>query len=95
MLNIGVPGLRTYAVAVDPPSIAAGGTANIDVTVAGPSAGDLVVGYEAPDTLEIGLVPITVRVIAENQVRVRLYNPTAAVIDGASRTWRFTLIELA
>jgi len=37
--------------------------------------------------LEAGLVPVAAYVPAANTLRIRLYNPTAAAIDGVSRTW--------
>jgi len=73
-------------VAVDPPSIAAGAAANVDVTVTGLETTDYVFAVCTSD-LEAGLVPIAVYVPAANTLRIRLYNPTAAAIDGVSRTW--------
>jgi len=73
-------------VSIDPPSIAAGSAANVDVTVSGLKAGMFVVAVP-PSDLEAGLVPISVSVPADNTLRVRLYNPTAAAIDGAAKNW--------
>jgi len=73
-------------VTVDPPSIAAGAAANVDVTVTGLETTDYVLVMCTSD-LEAGLVPVASYVPAANTLRIRLYNPTAAAIDGASRTW--------
>jgi len=73
-------------VAVDPPSIAAGAAANVDVTVTGLETTDHVV-VVCKEDLEAGLIPVAAYVPAANTLRIRLYNPTAAAIDGASRTW--------
>jgi len=55
-----VPGkkakIRQGIVSVDPPSIAAGASANVDVTVPYLSVGDKVI-VECADDLEAGLVP--------------------------------------
>jgi len=73
-------------VAVDPPSIAAGAAANVDVTVTGLETTDRVLVVCTED-LEAGLVPIAAYVPSANTLRIRLYNPTAAAIDGVSRIW--------
>jgi len=39
--------------------------------------------------LEAGLVPQAAYVPADGTLRIRLYNPTAAAIDGAARDWLF------
>lgn len=91
-LTVGIPGLRAVTVTVDPPSIGAGTAANVDVAVP-VDATDQVVGWNAPDTLEAGLVPLAVGVAAANTIRIRLYNPTTAAIDGAARAWTFHIRE--
>jgi len=73
-------------VAIDPPSIAAGAAANVDVSVPGLETTDYVLVVCTSD-LEAGLVPIAAYVPAADTLRVRLYNPTAAAIDGVSRVW--------
>jgi len=73
-------------VSVDPPSIAAGAATNVDVTVSGLETTDYVIVVCTSD-LEAGLIPIAAYVPSANTLRIRLYNPTAAAIDGASRTW--------
>jgi len=73
-------------VSVDPPSIVAGAAANVDVTVAGLKTTDYVLVMCIED-LEAGLVPVAAYVPAADTLRIRLYNPTAAAIDGAARTW--------
>jgi hypothetical protein len=79
-------------VSVDPPSIAAGAASNVDVTVRGVAVGDDVIAIP-PDTLEAGLVLQGATVSAADTVRLRLYNPTAAAIDGAARTWTLIIID--
>lgn len=92
MLSVGVPGIRVISVTVDPPSIGAGTASNVDVT-APVDATDRVIQAEAPDALEAGLVPIKVGIPSANTIRIRLYNPTAAAIDGAARVWTFAILE--
>jgi len=79
-------------VVADPPSIAAGAAANIDLGVTGLTV-DHFVTAECQDELEAGLVPIAVYVPSADVLRIRLYNPTAAAIDGASRNWRYVAIK--
>jgi len=73
-------------VAINPPLIGAGAAANVDVTVSGLETTDRVLVVCTED-LEAGLVPIAAYVPAANTLRVRLYNPTGAAIDGAERVW--------
>lgn len=91
-LTVGIPGLRAVTLSVDPPGIGAGAAANVDVT-APVDASDQVVGWNAPDALEAGLVPVSVSVPAAGTIRIRLYNPTAAAVDGAARSWTFHVRE--
>ncbi len=87
-------GFDIFTVTIDPPSIAAGGAVNVDVPVAGLAVAEKIVAIP-PDTLEAGLVFITAGVPAAGTLRVRLYNPTAAAIDGAARTWVIIRIKTA
>jgi len=84
--------LDVRTVSVDPPSIAAGAKGTVDVTVTGAETGDSVIAI-APEALEAGLVPITALVPTANTVRIVLYNPTAAAIDGAARNWTIILVK--
>ena len=79
-------------VVADPPSIAAGAAANIDLGVTGLTV-DHFVTAECQDELEAGLVPIAVYVPSADVLRIRLYNPTSGAIDGASRNWRYVAIK--
>jgi len=92
---IGV-GIDVFTVDIDPPSIAAGAAANVDVTVTGRGlvTTDRLVAIP-PNDLEAGLVLVMTEVPASDTVRVRLYNPTAAAIDGASKTWTFIRLRQA
>jgi len=74
------------SVSVDPPSIAAGTAVNVTATVAGLTTAHKVIAVCQAD-LEAGLVPIAIYASAANTLTIRLYNPTAAAIDGASRSW--------
>jgi len=85
-------GVFRRTVSVDPPSIAAGAVGNADVTVAGVAVGDDVLAIP-PDTLEAGLVYRGATVTAANTVRINLYNPTAAAIDGIARTWTLIVFD--
>jgi len=73
-------------VSVDPPSIGAGVATNVTATVAGLTTGHKVLVMCQAD-LEAGLVPIAAYASAANTLTIRLYNPTAAAIDGTSRSW--------
>jgi hypothetical protein len=81
------------AVAVNPDSIAAGATLDVDVTVAGAGiAAGQAVAY-APPALTAGLVVAFVRAKAADTVTVRLYNSTAAAIDEPSGSWTFWAVR--
>ena len=73
-------------VAVDPPSIGAGVAVNVEVTVSGLETTDNVL-VVCKEDLEAGLVPVAACVPAADTLRIRLFNSTAAAIDGASLTW--------
>jgi hypothetical protein len=79
-------GLLVGTVTIDPPSIAAGSTANVDVTVSGLTTSHCVLVMCQSD-LEHGLIPIAAYVPAANTLRVRITNFTSAAIDGAARKW--------
>jgi hypothetical protein len=78
--------LLVGTVTIDPPSIAAGSTANVDVSVPGLTTSHRVLVMCQSD-LEHGLVPIAAYVPDANTLRVRITNFTGAAIDGAARTW--------
>jgi len=79
-------GVMMGTVSVDPASIAAGASGNTDVTVTGLTTAHRVVAA-CQDVLEAGLVPQATYCSAANTLRIRLFNPTAAAVDGAARTW--------
>jgi len=83
-----IEGFMMGVVSVDPPSIGAGASANVDVTVSGLTTSHRVVAMCQSD-LEAGLVPQAAYVPADGTLRIRLYNPTAAAIDGVARDWLF------
>jgi len=78
--------LKIGTVSVDPPSIAAGASGDVDVTVSGLTT-DYKVVVMCQSYLEPGLVPQAALVPSANTLRIRLYNPTAAAIDGGPRDW--------
>jgi len=80
--------LKMGTVAVDPASIAAGASGNTDVTVTGLTTSHKVIAM-CQDALEAGLCPQAAYVPAADTLRIRLFNPTAAAIDGASRSWLY------
>jgi len=75
-------------VSVDPPAIAAGASANVDVTVSGLKTTHKVIAMCQSD-LEAGLVPQAAYVPAADTLRIRLYNPTGAAIGGVARDWLY------
>jgi len=79
---------RIGVVSVDPPSIAAGASANVDIAVTGLTTSHRVLVMCQSD-LEAGLVPQAAYVPTDGTLRIRLYNPTAAAIDGVARDWLF------
>lgn len=83
----------TATATLDFPSIAAGATANLTITVSGAAVGDSV-HLGPPATLEAGLVA-TAYVSAASTVTVRLANVTTGAIDPASATWRATVMRVA
>ena len=81
-------GLRR-SVSVDPPSIAAGATADVTATVTGVDTSTVLGLGFSPPALTAGLVIGLVRVSAANTVTIRLYNSTAAPIDEPAGSWVF------
>lgn len=76
-------GTRTY----DVPSIAAGATATLTITVTGCRADEgqtVQIGF--PSTMSTSLVPWAY-VSADDTVTIVLYNPTGSAIDMASATY--------
>lgn len=81
----------TATAALDFASIAAAGSADLTITVAGAAVGDSVsVGLPAAPTA--GLIFMTF-VSAANTVTVRATNITAGAVDAASATYRATVIK--
>ncbi len=77
----------TISVAVDPGNVTANSTLDVDVTVTGILATDLVIAN--PPVLAAGLTYDWARVKADNTITVRFRNLTGADIDDSSRTWLF------
>lgn len=82
--------------AVDPPSINAGATGTVAVTVSGAAVSrQRKVVLVPPGTLEAGLVPLGSPITGTDQVTLALENRSGGVIDGASRTWTAHLFRRA
>lgn len=77
----------TISVAVDPGNVIANSTLDVDVTVTGILATDLVIAN--PPVLATGLTYDWVRVKQDNTVTIRFRNLTGSDIDDSSRTWLF------
>lgn len=74
------------------PSIAAGATAELTITVTGAAVGDAV-ALAPPATVEAGVV-WSARVSAANTVTVRMANVTSGAIDPAAATWGATVLKV-
>lgn len=72
-----------FDASVDPASVAAGVSAEQDLTITGLKAGDIPIGLESPVAMAtLALSPI--RVDADDTLTVRATNPTAGAIDIAA-----------
>lgn len=74
----------------DPPSIAAGSTAGVNVTVTGATVGDFAV---ASFSINISNLSLSAAVVATNTVTVRLDNNSASPIDLASGTLKVLVLK--
>jgi len=83
---VDLKGLKMGTVTVDPPSIAAGASGDVDVTVSGLTTDHKVIAM-CQTFLDVGLVPQAAWVPSANTLRIRLYNPTGAAINGLAREW--------
>jgi hypothetical protein len=81
-----VAGCIDASATLDFPSIAAGGTAELAITVTGATVGDPV-HLGPPATLNNGLLPWA-RVSATNTVTVRIHNATSGAINPTGATWK-------
>lgn len=79
----------TYTATYDPASLAAVTARDDTVTVTGIAATDVVVGYQAAAAFTSALTVQEVRASATNTVTIRLNNPSAGSVDGASGSWKF------
>ena len=78
------------SVAVDPPSQAGAGIFSVDVAVAAANRGDIVFAIP-PAALEATLKPVGA--VANSAGNVRLTLQATGVIDGASLTWQFIVLD--
>lgn len=76
---------------LDFPSIAAGATSELTITVTGAATGEAV-SIGPPSTLNAGL-QVTGYVSAANTVTVRVYNSTGSAVDPASATWKAIVVK--
>lgn len=83
---------RVQRVQVDPANLLAGAAGNNDIAVADVKQGETVIAIP-PTDLEAGLVPQACSVPADGQVRIRLYNPSAAAVDGAAKDWTLVIFK--
>jgi len=79
-------GLKIGTVSVGPGSVGAGASVNVDVSVADLTTSHRVLAM-CQEELEAGLVPQAAYVPLDGTLRIRIYNPTAAAVTGAARTW--------
>ena len=84
--------INFYSVAHDTASIAANDIANIDVTVTGVAAGDIVIPHGIED-LENHLIIQSAWAAGANTVRMRVMNKNGSAVDAASRTFKFVVIR--
>lgn len=95
LLNEGSPVTHVYSATatLDFPSVAAGGTQALTVTVPGVAVGDIVV-MSLPAAVNNGLI-FDARVSDVNVVTVRALNITAAPIDPASALFNFLAFKIS
>jgi len=87
--RVGPTRMRIQA-AVDPANAASDAIADLDVTLTGVVATDYVRPLPS-STIEAGVVCVAATAGAD-KVTLRLHNPTAGAVNGASKTWEF-LVE--
>ncbi len=83
---------RRRTATVDPASIAAGATLDVDVTVTGADPAVHHLNWQPP-ALTAGLAISFVRVKATDTLTIRLHNTTGSAIDEPSGTWAFWLMR--
>ncbi len=83
--------LRSYTVSVDLPSIAAGATSDVAVTVTGITTNDNLVSLVTPGNLTHGLVIQEARITAANTITLRVSNLSAAAIDELAKNYTFVV----
>lgn len=81
-------------ISLNPASIAAGAVLETNVSgVTGADTTDLV--FLNPVNLDTGLVCVGARVTDADNIKVKLYNPTAGAVDGAAVTYQYLLVKVA
>ena len=92
----GFPKGRAVAtVSVNPPSILAGGTGTVDVTLTGAKATRRHRAVFLPHAaLEAGLVVTTTAIISNDTVRISITNTSDDTINGDARNWTAHLFSM-
>lgn len=85
-----IKSIKTGTIDCDPANAAAAGAFETSLTISGVAAGDIVI-FEPPASLEANLVYSGARVSAADTVQLRL--AALAAVNGASRTWRYIIIN--
>ena len=92
-LNRRGPTTLRVQTALDPANNASDAISNNALAVTGILTTDYVQGF-APAALEAGVVPTVVWPSNADEISVRVQNPTAGAVNGASRTWDFLITRL-
>lgn len=84
-----VKGRAVHTINVNPPSILAGATGTVDVTLTGalPTPKHRAV-FLPPDDLEAGLEVTTTTIISNDTVRITFTNHSDGTINGDARDWQ-------
>ena len=90
--NDTVYGIEFGTVASDPASIAATSRGATTFTLTGAATTDILI-VNPPSALEDDLLFVGAAITAADTATIYLYNPTAAAIDGASRTFSYCWID--
>jgi hypothetical protein len=95
MLNAGgrvTTDIGVYTATVDPASVTASSN-ELDVTIPGVKAGDVVLAVNKP-TLTAGLGVVNYRVKADNTVSIQFLAAGVGAVDGTSETYTIVIAHL-
>jgi hypothetical protein len=93
VLTAGIGSFDTYSVAVDLPSVAAGVSDTVQVTVTGVALGDLVLGVVPTTALTAGYHVLGAFVSGADTVQVFVRNDSGGTVDPASQTFTFIVAD--